>query len=88
MCVPCFKKEKHKHPMERLGLDLDGDGSSDGAGSQTPAESRKISIQRCIQQLMHACQCRDANCRQASCQKMKKVVCHTRSCKVRKTAGN
>ncbi|XP_067948287.1 histone lysine acetyltransferase CREBBP-like isoform X2 [Watersipora subatra] len=75
------QKEKHVHPMEKLGLDSDGDGNSDGAGSQTLAESRKISIPRCIQQFVHACQCRDANCRQASCQKMKKVVQHFRSCK-------
>lgn len=35
---------------------------------------------------MHACQCRDANCRLPSCQKMKRVVMHTKNCK-RKTNG-
>ena len=35
---------------------------------------------------MHACQCRDANCRLPSCQKMKRVVQHTKICK-RKTNG-
>lgn len=43
-------------------------------------------LQRCIQSLVHACQCRDANCRLASCKKMSRVVNHTRSCK-RKTNG-
>lgn len=43
-------------------------------------------FQRCIQSLVHACQCRDANCRLASCQKMRRVVNHTKQCK-RKTNG-
>jgi len=82
LCVPCYQKEKHQHPMERLGLDLDGDSSADSANMQSPAESRKQNIQRCIQQLVHACQCRDANCRLTSCIKMKKVVNHTLKCAV------
>lgn len=50
-------------------------------------EARKLSIQRCIQSLVHACQCRDANCRLPSCQKMKRVVQHTKICK-RKANGD
>ena len=42
---------------------------------------RKLSIQRCIQSLVHACQCRDANCNLPSCLKMKRVVAHTKGCK-------
>ncbi|KAI5641887.1 KIX domain-containing protein [Phthorimaea operculella] len=41
----------------------------------------------CIQSLVHACQCCDANCRLPSCQKMKSVVQHTKICK-RKTNGD
>ncbi|XP_074650502.1 histone lysine acetyltransferase CREBBP-like [Tubulanus polymorphus] len=85
LCVPCFEKEGHPHKMEKLGFDLD-DGSADGQEKQNPQESRRLSIQRCIQSLVHACQCRDANCRLPSCQKMKRVVSHTKSCK-RKTNG-
>ena len=50
-------------------------------------EARTLSIQRCIQSLVHACQCRDANCRLASCQRMKRVVQHTKACKT-KVNGN
>ncbi len=50
-------------------------------------EARKLSIQRCIQSLVHACQCRDANCRLPSCQRMKRVVTHTKACKM-KVNGN
>lgn len=82
MCVPCYKQKSHKHKMERLGLDFDGEESSESGSMASPATSRKQSIQRCIQSLVHACQCRNANCRLPSCQSMKKVVAHTRSCKV------
>ncbi|KAK6047839.1 TAZ zinc finger [Cooperia oncophora] len=44
-------------------------------------------IQRCILSLVHACQCRDANCRRVSCHKMKRVVQHTKMCKKRVNAS-
>ena len=50
-------------------------------------KDRKLSIQRCIQSLVHACQCRGANCNLPSCNKMKRVVAHTKQCK-RKAEGN
>ena len=71
--------------MEKLGFDLDG-GGGDPTNATNPQEARKLSIQRCIQSLVHACQCRDANCRLPSCHKMKRVVSHTKQCK-RKTNG-
>jgi len=83
MCIPCYKKDGHQHRMERLGLEvLSDDAHSDASGQQTPAEQRRLNMQRCIQSLEHACQCRDANCRLPACQKMKRVVNHTRTCKV------
>ena len=84
LCVPCYEKQGHCHDMERLGFDLDGDRSGDK--QVNPEESRRVSIQRCIQSLVHASQCRDANCRLPTCQKMKRVVAHTKTCK-RKTNG-
>ena len=70
--------------MEKLGLGFDEDGG--GTDNQQSPESRKKSIHRCISSLLHACQCRDANCRLPSCTKMKRIVQHTKSCK-RKTNG-
>ncbi|CAH1390893.1 unnamed protein product [Nezara viridula] len=87
LCVTCFEKDGHPHKMEKLGLDID-DGSSPADQKQAnPQEARKLSIQRCIQSLVHACQCRDANCRLPSCQRMKRVVQHTKVCQ-RKANGN
>ncbi|ODN03688.1 CREB-binding protein, partial [Orchesella cincta] len=88
LCVGCFQKTGHPHKMDKLGFDLD-DGSSPSPGDQNksnPQVARKLSIQRCIHSLVHACQCRDANCRLPSCQKMKRVVGHAKLCK-RKTNG-
>uniref|UniRef100_A0A1B0A308 histone acetyltransferase n=1 Tax=Glossina pallidipes TaxID=7398 RepID=A0A1B0A308_GLOPL len=86
LCALCKEKVGHPHKLDKLGFDLD-DGSSPADLKQAnPQEARKQSIQRCIQSLVHACQCRDANCRLPSCTKMKRVVQHTKNCK-RKTNG-
>ncbi|XP_005003986.2 histone acetyltransferase p300-like [Cavia porcellus] len=84
LCVSCYNAKKHDHPMEKLGLGLAAD--QQGAATQSPEESRRLSIQRNIQYLILACQCRDANCPLPSCQKMKRVVNHTKGCK-RKSTG-
>lgn len=85
MCVPCYEKLGHEHKMDKLGLGFD-EGGDGGDSTSNPQDARKRSIQRCISSLLHACQCRDANCRLPSCAKMKRIVAHTKSCK-RKTNG-
>ena len=58
--------------------DIDNSGEP---GSATPGENRKKVIQRCVESLIHACQCRDANCRRPTCNKLKRVIQHTKHCK-------
>ena len=48
---------------------------------------REESIKRCIQSLVHASQCRDANCRKTTCLKMRKVVQHTKDCQLRQNSA-
>ncbi|KAF5888881.1 histone acetyltransferase [Clarias magur] len=87
LCITCYKTKGHEHKMEKLGLGLDDESNNQAtAATQNPGDSRRLSIQRCIQSLVHACQCRNANCSLPSCQKMKRVVQHTKGCK-RKTNG-
>ncbi|XP_069502925.1 CREB-binding protein isoform X2 [Ambystoma mexicanum] len=87
LCVNCYNTKRHEHKMVKWGLGLDEESNNQGdAQSKSPQESRRLSIQRCIQSLVHACQCRNANCSLPSCQKMKRVVQHTKGCK-RKTNG-
>ncbi|XP_016091855.1 histone acetyltransferase p300-like [Sinocyclocheilus grahami] len=87
LCITCYNTKGHKHKMEKLGLGLDDESNNQAPSStQNPGDSRRLSIQRCIQSLVHACQCRNANCSLSSCQKMKRVIQHTKGCK-RKTNG-
>ena len=86
LCVDCYKKDNHPHKMEKQGSIFGSGDSSESEGGANAGSSRTISIQRCIQSLVHACQCRDANCQLPSCRKMKRIVAHTKSCK-RKTNG-
>uniref|UniRef100_A0A665UEI3 histone acetyltransferase n=1 Tax=Echeneis naucrates TaxID=173247 RepID=A0A665UEI3_ECHNA len=87
LCITCYNTKGHEHKMDKLGLGLDDESSNQAAATtQSPGDSRRLSIQRCIQSLVHACQCRNANCSLPSCQKMKRVVQHTKGCK-RKTNG-
>ena len=71
--------------MERLGLGLSlkDDNQTEPQVTQNPHEARKQSIQKCIQSLVHACQCRDMSCKLQSCIKMKRVIRHTRDCRLR-----
>ncbi|TPP62652.1 CREB-binding protein 1 (SmCBP1), partial [Fasciola gigantica] len=85
LCSRCYKTENHPHPMVKYGLGIDEDSSSSegandrGAGASSTAD-RRSSIERCIKSLLHACQCRDANCRMQTCTQMKRVLCHARNC--------
>ena len=47
-----------------------------------------LAIQRCINSLVHACNCRIGNnCQFRSCNKMKRVISHTRQCKRKSNGG-
>jgi hypothetical protein len=77
LCNKCHTNNTHEHKLEKINTLIEVDKSADSTNS------RNESIQRCIQSLVHACQCRDANCRRVTCHKMKKVVQHTKLCKKR-----
>ncbi len=86
LCTTCYQREGHEHPMEKLGFDMGVAEASQNSG-QNGNPDRLTAIQRCIASLVHACQCRDANCRSQSCHKMKRVVTHTRQCKRKSNGG-
>uniref|UniRef100_A0A0N5B8J3 histone acetyltransferase n=1 Tax=Strongyloides papillosus TaxID=174720 RepID=A0A0N5B8J3_STREA len=83
LCNSCNSKNPHEHPMEKLDSDL----MSDDIKNNESGNSRHESVQRCIRSLVHACQCRESNCRRPTCQKMRKVVNHTKTCKKRHNAS-
>ncbi|XP_016986019.1 histone lysine acetyltransferase CREBBP-like isoform X1 [Drosophila rhopaloa] len=78
---------EHPHKMEKLGFEND-DGSAPAEHKQAnPQEERKQYIQHCIQALEHACQCHDAHCPWPMCQKMKRVIRHTKKCSRKANGG-
>ncbi|VDM34683.1 unnamed protein product [Hydatigera taeniaeformis] len=84
LCNQCYKRENHPHPMEQYGLGIEEEGSNANGESSgdRPAGStdRKPNLVSCIAALVHANQCRDANCRMATCIQMKRVLAHLRAC--------
>ncbi|CAG0903715.1 unnamed protein product [Darwinula stevensoni] len=80
LCVACY--EQHPQKVEKFGP-LSEEGPSGERTPSTPTDQ----IQRCIQSLVHACQCRDASCRLQSCLKMKRALAHSRGCKKKSNNG-
>ena len=82
----------------RCGLDvvIDGGGGGGGGGKfkhththththtaqKDPREQHKASVQRCIQFLVHASQCRDPLCTQPGCIKIECVLGHFKNCRL------
>ncbi|CAG0896189.1 unnamed protein product [Cyprideis torosa] len=88
LCCNCYERVNHPHRMERLESVMIGGGGEGKDGDKGEgADMKKVSIQRCIESLVHACQCRDANCRLPACQRMKKIVLHMRNCNRRTNGG-
>ncbi|XP_039255254.2 CREB-binding protein-like isoform X2 [Styela clava] len=85
LCVNCYNQIGHEHKMDKMGFGLDDGTGSPGAGSGN-TKSSTIPVERCMQSLVHACQCKNANCNMPACYKMKKVVHHAKTCK-KKTKG-
>ncbi|CAJ0566175.1 unnamed protein product, partial [Mesorhabditis spiculigera] len=79
MCDKCKEAKPHKHPLEKIAQLVDG-------GTNGEKKDKNGRLQACAMALQHACQCRDANCNERNCQKMKKVVQHTKTCKKRMTS--
>ena len=66
-----------------VGISTENHNQNELQVPQNPHEARKQSIQKCIQSLVHACQCHDMTCKLQSCIKMKRLIRHTRDCRLR-----
>ncbi|KAI0986114.1 hypothetical protein GJ496_007518 [Pomphorhynchus laevis] len=89
LCGVCHQSVTHEHPMERLAVAIDITSvaasklgsSADSAIQASPQQTRQQSIERCIESLLHAVNCRNANCSShPGCQKMKLVIQHIKQC--------
>lgn len=74
LCIPCYKSTGHEHKMDKVGFGIDDGTLGVGSGSNTN-KSGQISVDTCLRSLVHACQCKNANCNMPACYTMKKVYC-------------
>ena len=97
LCEKCYNTEpKHEHKMERsvpsfVDVSQDGEHNSMNSNGKSVASSqlqRQQSMQRCIEALLHAVNCRNANCVNRSCFRYKRVIQHTKECKGKNSQCN
>ncbi|CAF3835650.1 unnamed protein product [Rotaria magnacalcarata] len=94
LCEKCYNIEpKHEHRMERsvpsIVEDCDQNSSNpNGKSLATSQLQRQQSMQRCIEALLHAVNCRNANCVNRSCFRYKRVIQHTKDCKGKNSQCN
>ena len=97
LCEKCYNIEpKHEHKMDRsvpsiVDVSHDGEHNSMNSNDKSVASSqlqRQQSMQRCIEALLHAVNCRNANCVNRSCFRYKRVIQHTKECKGKNSQCN
>jgi E1A/CREB-binding protein len=94
LCEKCYNIEpKHEHKMERsvpsIVEDCDQNSSNPNGKSMASSQlQRQQSMQRCIEALLHAVNCRNANCVNRSCFRYKRVIQHTKECKGKNSQCN
>ena len=67
--------------MEKKELSIDGDTPTDKKTAMIAKETRRQSMERCVQSLEHCTYCEDKTCSYQSCMKMKNVIHHAKGCK-------
>ncbi|CAK6432096.1 unnamed protein product [Pipistrellus nathusii] len=87
LCIGCYAAKGHPHEMVKVGLGLDDSGNQGEPQFRSLREWRRHAIQRCIQSLRHARQCRNAGCPLPTCLKMKRVMEHTKACQRKNNGG-
>ena len=78
LCSKCHSTIKHEHRMERTD-----DANEAAANSDTPLstqQQKQATMQKMLDTIRHAIQCRNANCIIKNCLPCKRFVQHTRDC--------
>jgi E1A/CREB-binding protein len=94
LCEKCYNIEpKHEHKMERLisSVVQNCDQNSSNPNVESIASSqlqRQQSMQRCIESLLHAVNCRNSQCVNRSCFRYKRVIQHTKECQGKNSQCN
>lgn len=78
LCSKCNATNKHGHPMESTDDAHEASNSSD-----TPVnmqQQRQLTMQRMLDAIRHAVQCRNANCLSKNCTQCKLLLKHAKDC--------
>ncbi|UJR31544.1 hypothetical protein I4U23_019032 [Adineta vaga] len=78
LCSKCYLTIKHEHRMERSD-----DTNETTTNSDTPVnttQQKQVTMQKMLDAIRHAIQCRNANCIYKHCSPCKRLLQHTREC--------
>jgi len=78
LCSKCYAAVKHEHRMERTD-----DTNETPTSSDTPLniqQQRQVTMQRMLDAIRHAVQCRNANCIFKNCAPCQRLIQHTKEC--------
>ncbi|CAF1259811.1 unnamed protein product [Adineta ricciae] len=78
LCSKCYSTIKHEHRMDRAD-----DSNEATTNSDTPLntqQQRMITMQKMVDAIRHALQCRNANCIYKNCSPCKRLIQHTKEC--------
>ena len=78
LCSKCYSTIKHEHRMDRAD-----DSNEATTNSDTPLntqQQRVITMQKMVDAIRHALQCRNANCIYKNCSPCKRLIQHTKEC--------
>ena len=85
VCDSCYKKTKHQHKL--TAIPVREDVKEDTAKTKKERAERQRSIQLHMQLLVHASGCTNTECPSSNCSKMKALMTHGATCKLRATGG-
>ena len=78
LCSKCYTEKKHPHQMDRSD-----DPRESKNNNETPAnlqQQRQMTLQRMVDVIRHAVQCRNANCLLRTCNQCKILLKHEKEC--------
>ena len=78
LCSKCHASIKHEHRMDRS--DESNQAASNPDAAINLQQQRQATMQRMLDAIRHAIQCRNANCLTKNCSQCKLLIKHTREC--------
>ena len=78
LCTKCYSTIKHEHRMDRS--DESTDTTTNSETTVNIQQQRQLTMQRMIETIRHAVQCRNANCIFKNCAPCKRYIQHTKEC--------